>query len=65
MAFKTFKKNPKFTIQIASKIYEIFYTTLIKQHAGKQSQNNIPINSKKFTDLKKKVILNHIIKLIN
>ena len=57
MALKTFKKNPKLTIQAASKIYKILCMTLMKQHAGKQSQNNIPINSKKLTNLKKKKFL--------
>ena len=45
MAFETFKKNPKFIIKTASKIYEIFYTTLMKQCVSKQSQNNILILS--------------------
>ena len=57
MALKTFKKNPKLTIRAANKIYEILHTTLMEQHIGKQSQNNIPINSKKLTKLKKKNFL--------
>ena len=65
MALKIFKKNPKLTIQAASKIYEIFHTTLMERHAGKQLRNNILINSKKFINLKKKVIFDCIIKLIN
>ena len=65
MALEAFKKNPKLTIRAARKIYEILHTTLMKQHAGKQSQNNIPINSKKLTNLEKKIILDCIIKLVN
>ena len=30
MAFEIFKEKPKFTIKAASKIYEIFRTTLMK-----------------------------------
>ena len=65
MALKTFKKNPKLTIQAASRIYEILHITLMEQHVGKQSPNNISINSKKLTNLKKKVILDCIIELVN
>ena len=54
MALEAFKKNPKLTIRAASRIYEVLHTTLMEQRAGKQSQNNIPINSKKFTNLEKK-----------
>ena len=65
MAFETFKKNPKLTIWTANKIYEILHTTLMKWHTGKQSQNNIPINSKKLINLEKKIVLDHIIELID
>ena len=65
MALEAFKKNPKLTIRAANRIYEVLHTTLMEQHAGKQLQNNIPINSKKFTNLKKKVIFDCIIKLVN
>ena len=57
MALEAFKKNLKLTIQAASKIYEIFHMTLMEQHTGKQLQNNILINSKKFINLKKKKFL--------
>ena len=65
MAFEAFKKNPKLTIWAASRIYKIPCTTLMEWHIGKQSQNNISINSKKFTNLKKKVVFDCIIELIN
>ena len=53
MALEIFKKNPKFIIQAVNKIYKILHITLIKQYISKQLQNNIPINSKKLTNLKK------------
>ena len=65
MALEVFKKNLKFTIQTASRIYEVFHMTLMEWHAGKQLRNNILINSKKFTNLEKKVILDCIIKLVD
>ena len=65
IALKTFNKNPKLTIQAANKIYEVLHTTLMERHAGKQLQNNIPINSKKFINLKEKVVLDHIIELVD
>ena len=36
MALETFKKNPKLTIQAASKIYEVLCMTLMEQRIGKQ-----------------------------
>ena len=65
MALKAFKKNPKLTIRAASRIYEILRTTLMERRAGKQSRNNILINSKKLTNLKKKVVFDCIIKLVD
>ena len=65
IALETFKKNPKLTIQAASKIYEVLCTTLMKQRAGKQSQNNILINSKKLINLKKKIVFDCIIELVD
>ena len=60
MIFQNFKKNSKFIIQIANKIYEIFHITLIHQYDGKQSQYNISINSKNLIDLKD-IIFEYII----
>ena len=65
MAFEAFKKNPKLIIQAANRIYEVFCMTLMEQCVGKQLRNNIPINSKKFINLEKKVVFDCIIKLVN
>ena len=53
ITLETFKKNLKLIIKTASKIYEIFYTTLMEQRVGKQLHNNISINFKKFINIKK------------
>ena len=65
MALEAFKKNLKFTIWAANRIYEIFHMTLMERRAGKQLWNDILINSKKFINLKKKVVLDCIIELVD
>ena len=65
MAFEAFKKDPKLTIRAASRIYEVLCTTLMERRVGKQLRSDIPINSKKFINLEEKVVLDHIIELVD
>ena len=37
----------------------------MERHTGKQLRSNIPINSKKFINLEKKIVLDCIIELVN
>ena len=65
MALQAINQNLKLSIKRASQIYEVPRTTLINRRDGIQSKCDISSKSKNLTDLKKKIIFEHIIDLIN
>ena len=63
IAFEACKNDFKLSLQAASKIYTVPYTTLHHRHSGTPSRCNTPANSRKLTDLEEKTIIQYILKL--
>jgi len=63
IALEACKNNSKLSLQAASKIYTVPYTTLHRRHSSTPSRYDTPANSRKLTDLKEKTIIQYILKL--
>ena len=57
LALNALQRDPKLSNQVAMKIYTINKDTLRNRRAGWFIQCDIPANSRKFTDLKEKIII--------
>ncbi len=63
LAIEVLKKDPKFSVRRAAKIYEIPEATLRHRRVGRLARRDMPASSRALTDLEEDVIVQRILDL--
>jgi len=63
LALEAIKDNPKIGIRAAAKLYNVPASTLCRRRGGQPARRDIPVNSRKLTDLEEKTIVQYVLKL--
>ena len=63
MALEAIKDNPKIGIRATAKLYNVLASTLCRRCGGQPARRDIPVNSRKLTDLEEKTIVQYVLEL--
>jgi len=63
LALEAIKDNLKIGIRAAAKLYNVPASTLCRRRGGQPARRDIPVNSRKLTDLEEKTIVQYVLEL--